>query len=50
MPNFVLGCQISCRFDGGLHSFDGEEGGEVGSVGRDNDKGEKPPKTGNCSP
>ena len=31
--------------DGGDHAVDGEEGGQVGRVGRDQDQGEKPPDT-----
>lgn len=36
-------CQVVHRLDGNVHPLDGEEGSQVGRVGRDYDKGEGPP-------
>ena len=35
--------EIVGRLNGRDHALDGEKGGEVGGVGRDDDKGEEPP-------
>lgn len=35
--------QVVHRLDGHLHPLHGEEGGQVGGVGRDDDQGERPP-------
>ena len=35
--------KVVSRVDGGDHAVDGEEGGQVGRVRRDQDQGEKPP-------
>ena len=41
--DFALLGQILGRFDGRCHALDGEEGGQIGRVGRDDDEREKPP-------
>ena len=39
----VLVGEVLGGLDGGGHALDGEEGGEVGGVGRDEDRREEPP-------
>lgn len=41
--DFGLFGQILSRFDGRVHTLDGEEGSQVGGVRGDHDQGEEPP-------
>jgi len=39
--------EVVGRLDRRQHALDGEKGGEVGRVGRDDDESEEPPSTAN---
>lgn len=47
--DFGLFGQIFDRFDFNFQTGQGEKGGQVGRVGRDDDQGEESPKIGQCT-